>query len=76
MIAELKGIAALQGFRGRPAGDLDALAEAIARISALANLSDAHIIEAEINPLIVRPRGAGVIAVDGVVRRADRGDRI
>ena len=76
MIAELKGIAALQGFRGRPAGDLDALAEAIARISALANLSDAHIIEAEINPLIVRPRGAGVIAVDGVVRRADRGDRL
>jgi acyl-CoA synthetase (NDP forming) len=72
MILELKGIAALQGFRGRPAGDLDALAEAVMRMSGLANLPGARIIEAEINPLIVRPRGAGVVAVDGVVRRADQ----
>jgi acetate---CoA ligase (ADP-forming) len=65
MIAEVKGIAALSGFRGRAAGDLDALAHAIVALSQLA--SDPTIIEAEINPLIVRAQGEGVMAVDALV---------
>jgi succinyl-CoA synthetase beta subunit len=65
MIAEVKGIAALSGFRGRPAGDLEALAQAIAALSQLA--SDPAISEAEINPLIVRGQGQGVMAVDALV---------
>jgi len=69
MIGELKGIAALRGFRGRPTGDLEALARAVARVSRLAELPGAAIMEAEVNPLIVGAMGAGVIAVDGVVRR-------
>jgi acyl-CoA synthetase (NDP forming) len=64
MIAEVKGIAALSGFRGRPAGDLDALAHAIVALSQLA--SDPTIVEAEINPLIVRGDGEGVMAVDAL----------
>jgi acetate---CoA ligase (ADP-forming) len=69
MIAELKGIAALSGFRGRPAGDLAALAQAIVALSQLA--SDPAIVEAEVNPLIVRAQGQGVMAVDALVLRAD-----
>jgi acyl-CoA synthetase (NDP forming) len=65
MIAEVKGIAALSGFRGRPPGDLDALAHAIVALSQLA--SDPKIIEAEINPLVVRREGEGVMAVDVLV---------
>jgi acyl-CoA synthetase (NDP forming) len=65
MIATVKGIAALTGFRGRPAGDLDALAQAIVALSQLA--SDDSVIEAEINPLIVRAQGQGVMAVDALV---------
>jgi acyl-CoA synthetase (NDP forming) len=66
MIAEVRGFAALSGYRGKPAGDLGALAEAIAALSRLAD--DPSVAEAEINPLIVRPAGQGVVAVDAVVR--------
>jgi acyl-CoA synthetase (NDP forming) len=66
MIAEVQGLKALAGYRGKPAGDLAALADAIAALSQFA--ADPSIAEAEINPLIVRPLGEGVIAVDAVVR--------
>jgi acyl-CoA synthetase (NDP forming) len=68
MIAEVRGFALLAGYRGKPAGDLDALADAIVALSRLAH--DATVLEAEINPLIVRPAGEGAIAVDAVVRLA------
>jgi succinyl-CoA synthetase beta subunit len=66
MIGKMRGLATLKGFRGKPAGDLDALAQAIVALSRLAD--DPSIIEAEINPLIVRAAGDGVVAVDAVVR--------
>jgi len=66
MIAEVRGFAALAGFRGRPKGDLDALAEAIVAMSRLAQ--EPSIVEAEINPLIVR--SDGVVAVDALVKLA------
>jgi succinyl-CoA synthetase beta subunit len=66
MIAEVRGLAALAGFRGRPAGDLDALAQAIVALSRLTD--DAAVAEAEINPLIVRASGDGVVAVDALAR--------
>jgi acyl-CoA synthetase (NDP forming) len=68
MIGEVRGLIALAGYRGRPAGDLDALAHAIVALSRLAD--DASIAEAEINPLIVREAGEGVIAVDALVKLA------
>jgi len=68
MIAEVRSLTALVGYRGRPAGDLDALAHAIVALSRLAD--DASIAEAEINPLIVRPAGEGVVAVDALVKLA------
>jgi acyl-CoA synthetase (NDP forming) len=66
MIAEVRGLKPLAGYRGKPAGDIAALAEAIAALSRLAE--DTAVAEAEVNPLIVRPQGEGVIAVDAVVR--------
>jgi succinyl-CoA synthetase beta subunit len=68
MIAEVRSLSALAGYRGRPAGDLDALAHAMVALSGLAD--DASIAEAEINPLIVRPAGEGVVAVDALVKLA------
>jgi succinyl-CoA synthetase beta subunit len=56
----------LAGYRGKPAGDLDALARTIVALSLLA--SDETVAEAEINPLIVRLAGQGVVAVDALVR--------
>ena len=59
-------LAAASGYRGRPAGDLGALAQAVAALSRLAD--DPTVVEAEINPLIVRPAGDGVVAVDALVK--------
>jgi acetate---CoA ligase (ADP-forming) len=68
MIAEVRSLIALAGYRGKPAGDLDALADAMVALSRLAD--DASIAEAEINPLIVREAGEGVTAVDALVKLA------
>ncbi len=68
MIAEVKGFAALRGYRNLPAGDLAALAQAISRVSSLAAV--AGIAEAEINPLIIKAQG--VVAVDALVAYKER----
>jgi acyl-CoA synthetase (NDP forming) len=66
MIAELPALRALSGYRGATAGDLPALSKAIVALSRLA--LDPDVIEAEINPLIVRAEGQGVVAVDALMR--------
>jgi acetate---CoA ligase (ADP-forming) len=68
MIAEVRGLVPLTGYRGRPKGDLDALAHAIVALSRLAD--DPSVAEAEINPLMVLPLGEGVVAVDALVKLA------
>jgi acyl-CoA synthetase (NDP forming) len=70
MISEVRALVALGGYRGKPAGDLDALARAIVALSQLAVIPDLNVAEAEINPLIVRRDGEGVTAVDALVRLA------
>lgn len=67
MIAEVKGFAPLRGFRGLPEGDLEALAAIVVAISHLALSDVPQIAEAEINPVIVRAKGQGAVAVDGLV---------
>ena len=57
----------LRGFRGRPAADLEALEEILVRVSHLATHLEGHLAELDINPLMVRPSGQGVKAVDALV---------
>ena len=64
MIADVKAFATLKGFRGKPAGDLEALARAIVALSQLAETGG--VAEAEVNPLIVKTDG--VVAVDALIR--------
>jgi acetate---CoA ligase (ADP-forming) len=66
MVAELRSLPLLCGYRGRSKGDLGALARALAALSQLAH--DDSILEAEINPLLVLPEGKGVVALDALVR--------
>jgi acyl-CoA synthetase (NDP forming) len=68
MIDEVKAFATLKGFRGKPKGDLDALAKAIVALSQLALRNDPAVAEAEVNPLIVK--ADGVVAVDALIRTA------
>ena len=70
MIGEVAALKALAGYRGRPPGDLDALAQALVALSRLAVHDGPAVAEAEVNPLIVRPKGQGVVAVDALVRLA------
>ena len=68
MIAEIKGYPLLTGARGRAHADIDALADAIVKLSALAvDLKD-HVAELDINPLFVMERGKGVRAADALIR--------
>jgi acyl-CoA synthetase (NDP forming) len=67
MIDEVKGIATIRGYRNLPKGDVAALARAIAALSRLAHEAFADVAEAEINPLLVKRDGEGVVAVDGLV---------
>jgi acetyl coenzyme A synthetase (ADP forming)-like protein len=66
MVESVKAFPLLQGVRGEPASDIDALTEAIERISQLA-IALPDVAELDINPLIVRGVGSGVVAVDARV---------
>jgi succinyl-CoA synthetase beta subunit len=57
----------LQGFRGKPAGDLEAVVQAIMSIAAYAEANWATLLELDVNPLMVLPAGAGVIAADALI---------
>ncbi|WP_261574096.1 acetate--CoA ligase family protein [Frankia gtarii] len=66
IVESTKGVALLRGARGRPAGDLDAVVDTIMKLQALAvDLGD-DLAELDINPIIVRPAGQGVVAVDAL----------
>jgi acyl-CoA synthetase (NDP forming) len=70
MIHETRGRRLLQGFRGRPPADIDALVDALVRLSQLAvDLGDL-VSALDINPLMVLPKGQGVRAVDALVELA------
>ena len=64
MIDGLKLSKLLQGYRGRPAADVAALRQTIAGLARFYLDHRAKISDIEINPLIVRPQGKGVCAVD------------
>ncbi len=53
MITQVKGARLLQGFRGRPAADIEALADTLVRVSHLAMHLEGHLAELDINPLMV-----------------------
>ena len=69
---ELRTWPLLDGFRGRPRADVNALVDAIVAFSRLAAQLGDRLVEAEINPLFVLPAGQGVRAADGVVVLAPR----
>ena len=64
MLTELRMAPALQGFRGRPAADLNALADTVSRFSHLV-CSVPGLRELEINPLLATPTGARALDVRG-----------
>jgi len=68
MVSEVKAFATLRGYRGKPKGDLEALAKAVAAISNLAVRADIE--EAEVNPVLVGGENEGVVLLDALIRKA------
>lgn len=69
MILEIRGYSLLEGVRGMPPADLEALEDILLKVSRLAvELSD-HIAEMDINPLFVFPAGGGAMAADALITR-------
>ena len=66
MLAGLRGRALLDGVRGRPAADLDALVEVVLRVQRMALELGDQLAELDINPLMVLPQGQGAVALDAL----------
>jgi len=75
MIASTKSARLLDGFRGGDAGDVDALTEVIVQIGRIGLQWGDRIRAIDINPLLVLPKGAGVVAVDGLIDVSRDGTR-
>jgi hypothetical protein len=67
MIGELRAASIFGGVRGKPARDVEALAHTLVRIASMAWILRSRIAEIDINPLLVRPQGAGVVAADALI---------
>jgi len=64
-LARLRCAPLLMGFRGRPATDVDALADLVVRLTDAAIAHGSDIVEVELNPVLVGRRG--VTAVDALL---------
>jgi acyl-CoA synthetase (NDP forming) len=68
LIQGLRGWPLLTGLRGKPPADVDALCNAVVAVSTLAVGLREQLLALDINPLIVHPKGHGVVAVDALVQ--------
>ncbi len=69
-LGKLRVAKLLGGFRGRPPGDIPALVAAILACARYAAANLERLTELDLNPVIVRPQGRGVVAVDALIRVA------
>ena len=73
MLHELRGRRILDGARGAPPADVDALVGLLVAVSELAAAAGGALEALDLNPVIVHPRGEGVSVVDaGIVTRRVR----
>ncbi|MGE5525131.1 MAG: acetate--CoA ligase family protein [Rhodospirillaceae bacterium] len=66
MISELRASALFAGVRGQPPRDVEALAQALVSVSHMAWAMRDRLAELDVNPLLVMPKGEGVVAVDAL----------
>jgi acetyl coenzyme A synthetase (ADP forming)-like protein len=67
LLREIRGFPLLQGYRGQPAADVDALRDLMLRVSRLAD-EVPEIIELDLNPVIALPAGHGCRIVDARIK--------
>lgn len=67
MISQIKGVKLLKGVRGKPACDIDALADALVALSRFAAANADKLASIDLNPCVVLPDGQGMTALDALV---------
>jgi acyl-CoA synthetase (NDP forming) len=67
LLDELTGKAVLDGVRGAPPADTEALAQLMAALSRFATDHADMIAEIDLNPVIVHPQGQGLTVVDALI---------
>lgn len=70
-LSRLRSFPLLCGFRGRPLADIDGVIDAVLIVARLIESTAGHIDELDINPLIVMPKGRGVVVADAWIRMSD-----
>ncbi len=68
MVREIKAFPVLDGARGRPKADVDALVDTLVKLAALALDLKEQVAEIDINPLFVMEHGKGVMAADALIK--------
>jgi acetyl-CoA synthetase len=69
-LGRLKVAKLMGGYRGRAPGDVAALVQAALACTRYASANLERLAELDLNPVIVRPRGLGAVAVDALIRLA------
>lgn len=67
MIRDIKGFAMLEGVRGAPPADIEALADLLSRLSHFAAANADQIASIDLNPVLVMERGRGVLPLDALI---------
>lgn len=67
MIDSIKARAVLDGWRGAPPADIEALAEALVALSRFAAAAGDRLESVDINPFVALPKGKGAMALDAVL---------
>ena len=65
MLEEIKGYSLLNGFRGGPKADIDALVDLLVKVSNLSE--DLAIEQLDLNPVVVLPEGQGLRVLDATI---------
>ena len=69
MVREIRSFALLDGARGRPKADVEALVDLLLAVSDFVGRHRAQIQELDLNPVWVGPAGQGVQVLDAVILR-------
>ena len=71
MISEPRGARILDGVRGAPPSDVDALAQLLSRMSVFAVAERDRVASVDLNPVRVLERGKGLVALDALIVGSD-----
>ena len=67
-LSNLKCAPLLNGFRGAPPADIDAAVDVVLLVAHMVQKHPSAVVELDINPLLLLPRGQGVVAADALIR--------